>query len=532
MKPSPLSTLALLAQLLANTNALPILDTDSPPSVALGYATYQASSPSSSTTYHNFSNIRYAAPPLSALRFSPPSPLSLTSSPFSAPSSSPSCPQALPAWLLIGSPNAEGAPFNTTPSNFSAADIPPPAPGESEDCLFLDVLVPKEVWDARQTAKKGAPVLVWIHGGGFVLGSKTSFGAGDGLVARGQEAGEGVVFVAINYRLGLFGFLSVLTFERNAPANLGLLDQRFALEWVRRNIHLFGGDPGRVTVMGESAGGGSVMAHLTAYGALKDGALFHRAIVQSPFLGLVPGKAEQEEQYNKTLQAAGVDSFAGLKGAAEAELRVANALTVGTALYGTFGYGPTVDGSLIPAPPALLLASGQFDRSVSVMTAHNSDEGILFASPFVTTETDYISYLSALLPSLNASALATTAQNRLAQTVGDLFIVCNAHYLNEAFGPRTYSYLFAVPPGFHGEDLGYTFFDGASSVNSSLAVTMQKYFTNFASSGDPNAKGLPVFPVYADSRQVLTLNVSGVTPRLDQSSKTRCQFWRAALAMQ
>lgn len=135
----------------------------------------------------------------------------------------------------------------------------------SEDCLFLDVIVPQEIFDQRDQGY-GAPVLVWIYGGGYTAGSKGGSGNPAGLLqASGMNAQSGrVIYVAMNYRLGATGWLSGPTFQANGgAANAGLYDQRFALEWVQKYIHLFGGDKNRVTVFGESAGGGSIMHQIT-----------------------------------------------------------------------------------------------------------------------------------------------------------------------------------------------------------------------------------------------------------------------------
>lgn len=175
------------------------------------------------------------------------------------------CPQASPAWLLIasqyipqyltGTKNFSASSFNLTVSGAPAA-----APGENEDCLFLDVMVPEDIF----YSDKSHPVVVWIYGGGYTAGSKAGSGDPAGLIARSrQNNSTGVIYVAMNYRLGALGWLSGPTFQENGTANAGLHDQRFALEWVQNNIHLFGGDPNNVTVLGESAGGGSIMHQIT-----------------------------------------------------------------------------------------------------------------------------------------------------------------------------------------------------------------------------------------------------------------------------
>jgi carboxylesterase type B len=148
------------------------------------------------------------------------------------------CVQAYPLWILNGS---------SILAKFLATG--------QEDCLFLDVYVPANV-------TKDAAVMVWIYGGGYVLGSKDNHSP-VGLLQAASSYGD-MIFVALNYRLGAFGFLAGPTVINGGVANAGLLDQRFALEWVQENIAKFGGNPNNVTVMGESAGGGSVMHQITA----------------------------------------------------------------------------------------------------------------------------------------------------------------------------------------------------------------------------------------------------------------------------
>lgn len=145
------------------------------------------------------------------------------------------------------------------------------------------MLVPKTILDNAKhqgySRAKLAPVMLWIYGGGYTAGEKSTYN-GAGLLGASQD---GVIFVAINYRLGALGWSSGPSFQSSGgTANAGLHDQRFALEWVQKYIHLFGGDKDRVTVFGESAGGGSVMHQITAYGGEKGPVPFQAAIPQSP----------------------------------------------------------------------------------------------------------------------------------------------------------------------------------------------------------------------------------------------------------
>lgn len=178
------------------------------------------------------------------------------------------CPQASPGWLLTAAQFVPayltGQPFNASASSSgsgSSTTLPPQDPRTTEDCLFLDVAVPEKIFNAKGTGT-GAPVLVWIYGGGYTAGDKTNINTGPaaGLLERSMDD---LIFVAFNYRLGAFGWQAGPTFQSNGTANAGLHDQRFALEWIQENIHLFGGDPEQVTVIGESAGGGSIMHQIT-----------------------------------------------------------------------------------------------------------------------------------------------------------------------------------------------------------------------------------------------------------------------------
>ena len=178
------------------------------------------------------------------------------------------CPQASPAWELVAAQflpaYLTGQPFNLSAAEAAIAQAassqPVQDPRTTEDCLFLDVVVPRTIFHKatrRVNATAGAPVLVWIYGGGYTAGEKTGFGQFNpaGLIDVSQTDGsEGVVFVSLNYRLGAFGWLAGPTLQSDGTANAALYDQRLALQWIQQNIHLFGGDPNRVTVMGESAG--------------------------------------------------------------------------------------------------------------------------------------------------------------------------------------------------------------------------------------------------------------------------------------
>lgn len=212
-----------------------------------------------------------------------------------------------------------------------------------------------------------APVLVWIHGGGFTFGHKKLFGNPAGLIARSQFNGhDGVVVVSINYRLGMFGFLG-----SDIMPNIGLLDQKHALDWVQAYIPIFGGNNNRTTVMGESAGAASIVHHITAY---DEGypAPFQQAIPLSPGFQI---NVDQVEVYDAVLKKASelsgkeIEDIKGAKDLREwpfEQLRNINQAVSTEAIYGTFGFGPTPDGRYIRDLPQAMLYYSNIDLGIKV----------------------------------------------------------------------------------------------------------------------------------------------------------------------
>ncbi|KAL8775195.1 MAG: hypothetical protein Q9194_003811 [Teloschistes cf. exilis] len=458
-----------------------------------------------------FRNIRFAAPPTGQSRFRAPTPPQTNRTKVQN-ATDVICPQAYPKWLTTRS---------TTP--FTAADISPVDPRTSEDCLFLDVLLPKSVWVSR--VKNRVPVLVYIHGGGFDLHWKDASGKGYGLVERSQKGGgAGVIYVAINYRLGLFGWMH----GPGVAANAGLLDQRFALEWVQQYIHLFGGDPSRVTILGLSAGGSSVQAHITAYGGARTPSPFRAAIAQSPYS--VPSYPSANSAVEAVMRFGEITTLEQFRDMPSDELQRLNAMIVGNSQpFGTFTFGVypqpshmairmlnpyhsgiVPDGDYVPNLPSKSLHQGRFDQSLSIMTSHCSDEGPFFsANTLVIDEHSYQNFLTSLISPLaeDASSLSyitqvlyppifdgthgyTTQAERNNLTIAHAVIVCNARP-----DIPVYTYEFAVPPATHGGDLAYAFFDSGPSgkINITIAAILQHYILEFTKTGQPNSQGLPRF---------------------------------------
>ncbi|KAF2148643.1 carboxylesterase family protein-like protein [Myriangium duriaei CBS 260.36] len=514
--------------------------------------------------YFNFSNIRYAAPPIADLRFAAPQPPLPSRAVVQSGQDARICPQALPDWYNTASEFLPQYLFGQRKFNDSSwprqnLTMPLDDLTTNEDCLFLDVFVPDDVWNQRHSGKK-VPVLFWIFGGGYVYGSKTSYGSPSGLLTRSEmERQPGVIYVAPNYRLGAFGWLSGPTFEQDGGLpNAGLHDQRLALEWVHKYIHLFGGDAKRITVFGQSAGGGSILHQITAYGGQKQ-APFKQAVLQSPgFQGSV-STYQQEIVFQNFLTAANVTTLAEARKLSYLEVQKANFLTTAVSVYGTFGYGPVVDGTFVPSLPGQLLAHGQFDNKVSVMVGQNKNEGLLFTSPYLANDVndtriranlvqsiptlkglpDQVDYiLNTLYPPIFDGSQGQGYKDqigRMAALSAEFAFICNNLYLEEAHNNNTYSYLFDIFPAIHGSDAPYTYYSGSGQPGPRvtaprIALELQEYITSFAETGTPNGhSGVPLFKMYGEDAQVLDLQVSGVSETLDPSANKRCRYWQSAL---
>jgi carboxylesterase type B len=343
-----------------------------------------------------------------------------------------------------------------------------------------------------------------------------------------------------------------------ATANAGLYDQRLALEWVQRYIHLFGGNPNRVTVIGESSGAGSIEHHIIAYGGSRK-PLFQQAILQSPGFKPRPDLAEQERTFQKTLSYASLVAGKSITTAQQLrelsflELYYTNYMLVGSSTYGDFSFGPVVDGLLVPDLPGKLLLEGKFNQNIQVMVACNSAEGLVFSSPFFQSSTDFDDYVGFLLPSASPSVLNYITEVLYPNTFGNntgyetqlirtaLFnseftFTCNTRFLDAAFNNQTFAYLFSVPPGLHEVDIPYTFFNGDTStvddefpVNATVARVLQGYITSFVMTGRPNRNGIPFFPKYGSNSSLQNIGFEGLgTQAFDEAANARCVWWQHA----
>ena len=213
----------------------------------------------------------------------------------------------------------------------------------------------------------------------------------------------GLIFVSLNYRLGAFGWLAGPSLQSDGTANAGLYDQRLALQWVQDNIHTFGGDPNRVTVIGESAGGGSIMHQITAFGGLKGLAPFQKAVLQSPAFQNIVSNLQQETTFDAFLSLLNASTIEEARQLPSSALIKANIIQVANSSYGDYTFGPVVDGLFAPAIPGKLLSQGSYDHSLTLMLGHNADEGLVFTNPAITNDTTFNTYLLSAFPTINPS---------------------------------------------------------------------------------------------------------------------------------
>lgn len=364
---------------------------------------------------------------------------------------------------------------------------------------------------------------------------------------------KGIVFVALNYRLGAFGWLSGQDFEKDGVANAGLRDQRMAFEWVYNYIHRFGGDRDRVTVIGESAGAGSIMHHLTVLGE-PGSPLFQQAIAQSPAWPPYPSKQVQNIALQGFLDNANVSSIAEARNLSSQALLTANAAQISTAMpYAPPVWGPAVDGSFVQEDPKKRLSARKFNASLKVVAAHNSDEGLILA-PVVEDNNGYIGFLRRLLTKSNSSVIDYIADElypplfdgsmgyrsnyeRAALTAGEAVVTCNANALGFSYDQHAYSYVFRVFPGVHGQDINYTFYNSdkppsASPIlgnpNQTLAYVMQDYIAKFSEYGimESPLDGLSTTSAYGQNANAVQLQTDGVRIAKDPGANYRCRWWQ------
>ena len=445
----------------------------------------------------SFKGLAFAAPPVGRLRWRAPQPVVPWRGVKVADRFGPSCMQDPTFVRLFAAP-----------------------PGLSEDCLYLNV------WTPAKTPRAKLPVMVWIYGGGFV-GGMTSIPVYDGT----HFAQHGVILVSLGYRLGVFGFLADPALSREQggrSGNYGLLDMIAGLKWVRANIAKFGGDPSRVTVFGESAGG--IAVSMLAVSPPARG-LFQRIICESGSDFAPARRAHEGGELIYPLAHAvayGARFLArlGARTLAEARALPASVLEKAQGPGLQSGFWPVFDGRILPGDEYRLYEARRF-IDTPVLIGTNSDEGSLFVRPGVTpakfesqVRSQYGTHAQAILAVYPHATNAEAEQSAmdLSRDTNFAWGTWSWARLETRYGHhRAYVYDFdhGTPrtprEASHASELELVFGNvgvpggGPSGVQGrptpgdiALSNLMIRYWTNFAKSGDPNGPGLPHWPAFRD----------------------------------
>ena len=446
----------------------------------------------------SYKGIPYAAPPVGDLRWKPPQAVKPWKDPRDCIEYGPSCPQKKQAVMPI-----------------DVGDM-------DEDCLYLNV------WAPAVSEGESLPVMFWIHGGGLIMGSGSAAQYDGANLAK-----RGVVVIAVNYRLGRFGFFAHPELTAESPdhvsGNYGILDQILALKWVKQNVAQFGGDPGNVTIFGESAGAVSVCVLMSS--PLARG-LFHRAIAQSAYASPRLPRLDRTDGRFKSAHELGV-AFAkklGVEGdsGVVAKLRqkrwreILEADESKIVLPGsTMTSSLCIDGHVLSAAPGDVFAAGE-EAPVPLIIGANKDEGTIFLRQFKGKCLALTKYLAhKIAPDQAARVFALygvvdedTAEKGLADFVGDWFVAgCRRSARAHArAGNPVRKYVFTREPpwatrlglrSFHSCEITYVF--GTHSAmrlpyareDYELSDVMMGYWTRFATAGDPNGEGALDWPQYS-----------------------------------
>ncbi|EZG03171.1 hypothetical protein H106_06673 [Trichophyton rubrum CBS 735.88] len=514
------------------TAAAPAIEKRAAPSVQLDYATVVGSR---ALGIDSFKGIPFAQPPVGKLRLKPPQPITGD----------------------LGTVKAVGIPRTCPQMYLQSDDIPEDVLGRfintpffqklthaGEDCLTINVQRPSSA-----TPGSKLPVLFWIFGGGFELGS-TQLYDGTSLILRSMMQRRDIIFVAVNYRVGGFGFLPGADIKNDGSANLGLLDQRLGLQWVADNIARFGGDPEKVTIWGESAGAISVFDQMALFdgdNTYKGKPLFRGAIMNSG--SVIPADPvdcpKGEVVYKKVVEKAGC-SEATDKLECLRSVDYTTYLNAANSVPGIFSYNsvalsylPRPDGKTLTASPDKLGRRGLIAK-VPFIIGDQEDEGTLFAlvqKNITTTEllVDYFStyfFHGATKEQLRdlvdtypddpaAGSPFRTGKRyqlypqfkRLAAMLGDLVFTLSRRVFLDIFSQKfpdiptwsylgTYNHFIPVLGTFHASDIlpSFGFTPGFPSTS------IQNYYLSFVNTLDPNKgtpSGFPNWPRWSEGKTLL-----------------------------
>jgi para-nitrobenzyl esterase len=393
-----------------------------------------------------------------------------------------------------------------------------PPSGKSEDCLYLNV------WTPAKSANDKIPVLVWIYGGGFNAGATSE------TVYTGEKlAKKGVVLVSIAYRVGRLGFLAHSELSAESPnhvsGNYGLLDMVAGLQWVQKNIAAFGGDPNKVTIFGESAGG--IAVSMLCVSPLSKG-LFQGAISQSGGSFGPPRETTYPGENMKRLRDAEANGDAYVKSASVSSIAEMRKIDADKLPPGPGLAWPIIDGWVIPDDQYKLYEAGKYN-DLPILVGYNSDEGLSFRPPktpeeYVTgVKTRYGKFADDLIKAypVDATTVPKTARDLARDAAFGWHTWSWARLQAKKGKAKAYFYYFDQHPDHpqdsprygqgspHGQDVAYVFehldTSNPQTTKADLEISdaMGTYWTNFAKNGDPNGKGVPNWPAFSDANPVV-----------------------------
>ncbi|RDW89217.1 putative carboxylesterase family protein [Coleophoma cylindrospora] len=513
------------------------------PTVTLDYSTIVAAAENATAGYVKYQNIRFAAVPTGDLRF------------------------AKPQW----------PPVETEVNSGALADADVDCASE-EDCLYMDI------WAPADSVGRNLPVMVWTYGGGFTGGSKSE-NTPEGLFDLSTD----FVFVAYNYRLGFTGLANGPTFAHEGGAtNAAIWDVTHAFEWVNKYISNFGGNPDEVTAVGFSAGGSQVMFQLTRF-AGRFTQLFQRAYIMSP--GFVPGAGHHHaEIFYQNVSAA-----VGCTGGYMTCMRSVDFDTLTTAASEivsnyTYQHQPRVDGDIVGDTYEAQLYAGRFNFSGPVVISHEQHEANSQAYSGVDTTDDVTTYLKIFFPAITDDVIEQTLAAfpeddytspglRFADMKQSFDLTGKNFALTNAMKNQTWNAMVALDTATHGTDQSYYWYStyslsdsttttttsnstsvssaatsvatttssnstsspggagggmGSTSVNATVAVTMQKYLMSFVLTGNPNTMWTAdklYWPQYGNSTTAGTELVFNTTmyTQADDLANVKSVIWNKAL---
>ncbi|CAK5263478.1 unnamed protein product [Mycena citricolor] len=543
-----LSSALVQAQTAAAPAAASVRSLSSPlgPVVDLGYAAYAGNTSLPGLTF--FGGIPYIQPPVGNLRFAPPHNLDESynrhlsnADVVDARNWGPICIQQ-PAVVGIG----------------------------SEDCVTLNVWTP-----SGTNPNSKLPVYVYIHGGGYYYNSAQGF-PGNDWVARSNG---GLIAVAIQYRLGMLGFLNgaAIRADYSASANNGLFDQRAALEWIQRHIGAFGGDPSKVTIGGQSAGGGSVALHMAAYGG-EAHPPFRAAVLESPGNDPFATDDHSEQCFADAVSHIGCPSSGS--GVVSCLRKASVGAIVGAVnnKLSTCKYEPVIDGNYIPGITSQLFTAGRFSK-VPILGGHTAQDGSIFVGKpaQINTDADIVAAIVKRYPLLSSQTTNsmlvtyppassttpwTTQWERAMWAYMESELSCYPWYIGNISGKPAFNYRWDAPDpnliaargayvgAAHTAELFYLYdgtnsgpsasvaqpvFTAFSAAQSSLAQQAVAWWSSFAMTLDPNshaAAGAPTWEPASLNGGFMVPNASASSASsamqyVDANYPVRCAWWRS-----